>query len=91
MGVAERLNAIIRNSTGGESAIARRAGIVGGWRENNNIILNQIKHENTRIDNLMRTMAQREASLFAMFARMEQAMMRSDSQMQSLFGMGGFQ
>ena len=88
-GLAYRLNDIIDSAT--NWTIPRHAGTSGGRFEFNNILYRQINANNVKLDDMLRTLAKREEYYYSMFARMESALMQSNSQMQYLLSMMGQQ
>jgi len=67
------------------SPLRMRAGGATGMDSTDNIISNQIRDYNRRIDEMQQWLQRRENHFYAMFARMEQAMAQANSQMDSLF------
>ena len=85
-GVAHRLRDIIYNAIREGGSIYAHAGVVdrpGSML--NNRLQRQMSEYDRRIENMTRQLERRENQFFAMFARMEQAMMRSNQQMESIW------
>ena len=86
IGLASRLRDVIDNvANDPDSPLRRRAGAPTGTDSTQNILSNQIRDYNQRIDRMQEFLIRRESTLFAMFARMEQAMAQSNQQMDALF------
>jgi len=89
IGLAMRLSHLIDNATANEdSFLRRRAGEIGGQDANSNILSDQIRSLDRRIMDMERMLMRRENHFYSMFARMEQAMAKSNSQMDSLMMFG---
>ncbi|ERP31855.1 flagellar filament capping protein FliD [Chitinivibrio alkaliphilus] len=93
-GIAERLNDIMqdytrttRDNNGQKGILVERAGVEGDTSFSNNTLSKQLKEFDTRIADLERTLAEREAYYYNLFASMEQAMARMDSQAGALMNM----
>ncbi|MCL2839920.1 MAG: flagellar filament capping protein FliD [Defluviitaleaceae bacterium] len=89
IGIAHRLNHIIENATGSTGSLRGRAGMEGGVDATNNRMSQHIQQYDSRIAQMQQWLQRRESHFFAMFARMEQAMAQSQSQMESLWAMSG--
>lgn len=89
-GVAGRLDETIKNlAVGYNSKIGQRAGLVGTANEFDNVLHRQIKEQAARITNMQERLVKKEEQYYAMFARMEAAMMQADSQANYLTQMMG--
>jgi flagellar hook-associated protein 2 len=91
-GISERLSDIIHWATAsterGPMSLYARA----GWADmpyNNAELTRAIEAQDRRLDDMRRVLERRENQFFAMFSRMEVAMMQQQQQMNSLFGMMG--
>jgi len=93
-GVAERLFDITNWATSSADnsriSLFSRAGLPGA--ETGTAMARAIAAQDRRLEDLQRVLMRREDQLFAQFARMEQAIMQSNNQMQAMFSMmgGGF-
>lgn len=86
IGLGFRLNDIIHNFAENRMGILQeRAGTAG---DTENIMSRQIRDYSRRIDQMQQFLVRRENQLFAMFARMEQAMAQAHQQMDALFSFG---
>jgi flagellar hook-associated protein 2 len=92
-GIGDRLEGVWRRSAfGGNSLIARQAGVEGDvTSERNSRLHQQLNRQNDRIARMLSSLQRREEQLFLMFSRMEIAVMQADSQMSQLMGMLGMQ
>lgn len=79
-GVASRINDILNWTTSTGGGLFERAGVDNSVSANDNFMSRRIEEQEVRINNMMRVLERREASLFARFSRMEVAMMQSQSQ-----------
>lgn len=83
-GLGNNLNETVNNAT---RRIRERAGQERGLNSTNNILQRSINNYESRISRMETQLTRREAALFAKFARMEAAVMQSNSQMDQLFAM----
>ena len=87
-GLASRINDIMHmQSNPGTGSLVTRAGNPGQTTQNE--MLRRIQDMDRNIENMNRTLARRENSLFVRFAAMEQAVMRGNQQMDMLWTMMG--
>lgn len=85
IGVAWRLRHVIENAViDPDGPFRQRAGAVG-WDDGQNLVGRQIRDYDARIERMQQFLIRRENHFFQMFARMEQAMAESHSQMDALF------
>lgn len=88
-GLAVRVNDIVNSAISTKGAIARKAGIKGTYTESDNELYRQLTAKNSRIERMLEQLAAKETKYYNMFARMEAAMAKANSQMSyisSLFG-----
>lgn len=95
-GLAQRLHDLIENSIrttrdtdGRKGILLEKAGIKGDGTEFNNLISEQIRAFQSRIDNLWDAYYSKEESYYRMFGRMESALAQMQSQSDSLFSQMG--
>jgi flagellar hook-associated protein 2 len=88
-GLANRLSDIIDNTVKYNGTIWNRAGLTGTASANNNILYKQIKAQEDKIADLTQYLYRRETYYYNMFSKMETAMAKSNSQMDSLYAMIG--
>ena len=81
LGIAERLEEVMRRAVSSGGSLFERAGIAGHFLEDQNVMSNRINAQERRIDNMLTWLERRESQLFAQFSRMEVAMMQAQSQM----------
>jgi flagellar hook-associated protein 2 len=90
-GIGETLSDIIDNALAFGGSIYKRAGLEGNILSANSDMARELRNHDQQIVNMLALLARREDSYYTMFSRLEQAMARSDMQMQSLMGlMSGF-
>jgi flagellar capping protein FliD len=83
-GVAGRINDIMNWTMGVGGGLFERAGVAGAVSDHDNQMSRRIAAEERRIDDMIRNLERREERYFAMFSRLEVAMMQSHSQMMFL-------
>jgi flagellar hook-associated protein 2 len=88
-GIAERLNDIIKNAVEFEGSIYNHAGIKGTAYATNNTISRQLSDYDNKLDDMIKLLMKREDYYYQMFARMESAMAKADSQSSSIAAMLG--
>ena len=88
-GLGDRLDDIIRNVVEFGGSISRRAGIEGTATVVSNDMYRQISAQDARINEMLRYLYSRETHYYNMFSKMESAIMKSNTQMESLMGMMG--
>ncbi len=88
-GMAERFNDIINAAVGTSGSIVQKAGMKD-MLEKDNDLYKKIKEQNDRIYDMMRALTEKENYYYSMFAKMEQAVSASNSQMNYISGaLGG--
>lgn len=92
-GISNRLYDIIEENirtTGGKGILLKKAGMEGDRTENDNFLDDRIDEYDDRIDELIEDLNNKEDYYYSMFARMEQAMSKMQSQSSWLMSqMGG--
>ncbi|MCL2170634.1 MAG: flagellar filament capping protein FliD [Defluviitaleaceae bacterium] len=84
-GIGQRINNIINRQLSNGGGIFERAGTTERLDSHtNNAFARRIRDQDTRIENLIRSLERREAMYFARFSRLEVAIMQSNSQMEFL-------
>jgi flagellar hook-associated protein 2 len=83
-GIADRFSDLISRAIDFGGSIREQAGIEGTSSAGNNILLRQLSDYDKRMNDMLKFLQKREEYYYNMFAKMEQAMMKADSQMQSL-------
>ncbi|MGO1368452.1 flagellar filament capping protein FliD, partial [Senegalia sp. (in: firmicutes)] len=82
-GISHKLFDIIESNiatTGEKGTLIKKAGIEGDRTEFNNFLKDKVDDFDDRIDNLIEDLARKEEYYYQMFAKMEQAMSRMNSQ-----------
>ena len=86
-GVAHRLHDILqdnirmtRDNTGRKGVLLEKAGILGDMSDTNNLINNEIKGYNSRMDSLMNSLVSKENNYYKKFAAMEKMLSQMNSQ-----------
>lgn len=90
-GIGARVNDILTWELQTDGGIFRRAGLASGPSEQNNAMSRRIAQQDRRIDDMIRDLQRREHRYFAMFGRLEAAMVQGHSQMaflEQMFWMG---
>ncbi len=84
-GIAERLNDLITDAIGRDGTITAKAGVRGNIvSELTNTMTKEMDDQSERISAMMKALARKENNYYAMFARMEQSVNQSNSQISYL-------
>jgi flagellar hook-associated protein 2 len=79
-GIGQRIHQVLTWELSMDGGLATRAG-AGAGTDTNNFLTRRITQEERRIDDMIRDLQRREHRYFAMFSRLEAALMQSQSQM----------
>jgi len=88
-GIAERVNDVVNRAAGRNGTIAIKAGIEGTETEYNNLLYSKLKTNSDAQERMISRLKAKETYYYNLFARMEAAMSRYDSQSQYLSSMFG--
>jgi len=89
-GLGDRLNNLVNGVISRSGSLTQKAGSEE-WvsMEKNNMLYKEISANNDRLSLMMTTLRRKEEQYYVMFAKLESAMMKADSQMASLQGLLG--
>jgi len=89
-GLGDRLNDIVHGAVSSGGTLTRLAGSEAHTAsEKTNRMYREISEQNNRLAQMLDVLRKKEDYYFSMFAKMEAAMMKADSQMASIMGMFG--
>lgn len=88
-GIGDRLNDLIRNAIDVGGSIYTKAGLEGTGSIKNNDLQKELEKQDAKISDMLKYLVRRENSYYSMFSRMETAMSKANSQMESLYSLLG--